>query len=175
MRVHCQTKPSPLPAPPAQFRVVKTNKRGKAQNRILELNFQDGVITVRSADTHRSPPTALAASRPVGERAAAHAFFLVLRVAIGGRLPHAYCHSPRAQNKNTRGKVQKTHHASKVMFAEKVQQTMLVLHFPDKKVRDRAHNLRAPCGCVVPFSRCCGTDAVAVVLGGTCRITSSTL
>eukprot|EP01043_Picozoa_sp_COSAG02_P070779 COSAG02_NODE_12670_length_1511_cov_10.557365_1_plen_210_part_00 len=33
----------------AQFRVVKTNKRGKAQNRILELNFQDGVITVRAA------------------------------------------------------------------------------------------------------------------------------
>ena len=34
---------------------------------------------------------------------------------------------------NTRGKVQKQHHASKVMFAEKVSDTMLVLHFPDKK------------------------------------------
>ena len=29
-----------------QFRVVKTNKRGKAQNRVLELNFTDGIIQV---------------------------------------------------------------------------------------------------------------------------------
>lgn len=64
-----------------QFRVVKTNKRGKSQNRVIELNFTDG----------------------------------------------------RISSINTRGKVQKSHHASKVMFAEKVADTMLVLHFPDKK------------------------------------------
>eukprot|EP01052_Picozoa_sp_SAG31_P032052 SAG31_NODE_3471_length_4234_cov_2.458525_4_plen_91_part_00 len=32
-----------------QFRVVKTNKRGKAQNRILEMNFTDGIIKVTVA------------------------------------------------------------------------------------------------------------------------------
>ena len=49
-----------------------------------------------------------------------------------GALTHARGRAA-PQNKNTRGKVQKSHHASKVMFAEKVQSTMLVLHFPDKK------------------------------------------
>ena len=47
-----------------------------------------------------------------------------------------------SQNKNTRGKIQKQHHASKVMFAEKVGGTMLVLHFPDKK--DYKLNFVAP-------------------------------
>lgn len=33
---------------PRQFRVVKVNKRGKAQQRILELNFTEGIISVRA-------------------------------------------------------------------------------------------------------------------------------
>jgi hypothetical protein len=102
--------------------VVKTNKRGKAQNRILELNFQDGVITVRAASPRVSRLPSLACACTDA------------RTHARARRPVRFC--PALQNKNTRGKVQKTHHASKVMFAEKVQQTMLVLHFPDKKVRD---------------------------------------
>ena len=46
---------------------------------------------------------------------------------LANHLAHA------TQNLNTKGKVQKMHHASKVMFAEKVGLTMLVLHFPDQK------------------------------------------
>lgn len=60
---------------------------------------------------------------------------------------------------NTKGKVQKSHHASKVMFAEKVSTTMLVLHFPDKKDYKlnfvvRCAPLRLPPASPLP-ARCC--------------------
>eukprot|EP01050_Picozoa_sp_SAG11_P014824 SAG11_NODE_1864_length_4154_cov_1.816769_6_plen_115_part_00 len=39
-----------------QFKVVKTNKRGKSQNRVLELNFTDGIIKVRPVFLLARPP-----------------------------------------------------------------------------------------------------------------------
>jgi hypothetical protein len=114
----------------AAFRVVKTNRRGKAQNRVLELNFTDGVISVRrrrrlavatlSPPCRQCPLHSHAPRRQAGPRHVARCG----EASSPGSSPPAPASPSRCgmlrrclvQNLNAKGKVQKSHHASKVCW-----------------------------------------------------------